>query len=102
MYAPALSRVDPLPHQVAIHLVAIIPVVAVWIIRPIKSETNAAAAKSSAVESADVKSPSTPVTATRGRPRWQRKAGRRDNEQGDNCFMRHDFSPLQVDLELPI
>jgi hypothetical protein len=107
--APAVPRVNPLPHQVAIHLIAgIVVIIAEGIaVRPIKTQAPATA-KSSSMKSAPmestaaVKSTSAPMGAMRERPRRQSKASRGDNEQGDDCFTRHGFSPLEVDLKLLI
>ena len=70
-YAPAVSRVNPLPHQIADHLVIIVIAITEGIpVRRVKPET--AAAKSSSVKS--VKSTymteSTYMTATSGCSRW--------------------------------
>ena len=76
-YAPAVSRVNPLPHQIADHLVIIVIAMTEGIpVRRVKPET--AAAKSASVKSVNSASmtestsmtKSTYMTATSGCSRW--------------------------------
>jgi hypothetical protein len=104
--APAMSSMDPLPHQVAATIVFIVIAEGIVTIRSIKSEAKATAAKSSPAEStASMKSAASvksPMAATPSRsPRWQSKACHHNGEQGDDHFMQHGSSSLSGTNHVP-